>query len=354
MPSFCTFLLFRPDQTDLVKSLCHGAGWNVRFIADPSKRYRFWSNGFAELAKPEAASDFESLKNEETFGQLLILDTEEAEANNITNLIKAAGVVDEGFPYKKNQETSCFELPNDITEQKSIFENVFRTTGFFEQFSFSSNRSLATSMAASAWSKKPFIYAILKLARSYQTEAITPWSTAPIYGEMFQKHSALHSDHISTATAINLAFSAIEDLKLAIKSSKDKPRFLSGNSDWNPEVLADIETRLLDSNIDPNSKISWIFRGEKTEIEVKPLPGQSTDYFEGDKIRDINITLPYAIHACSYLRNFWTAHAFTTDTERLGPYEVFNVQNLVRTLLLSKCQLWNVSEKKLLEQYSQR
>ncbi len=66
------------------------------------------------------------------------------------------------------------------------------------------------------------------------------------------------------------------------------------------------------------------------------------EHSDGHKVRDVTVSLPDAIHACSYLRNFMTAHAFSSNTPRLGPYEVFNVQSVARRLILSNCKLWNV------------
>ena len=134
MPSFCSFLVFEPTQTELVESLCRRAGWKVSFIPDPSKRFKFYNNGHSEVSQPGALAEFGSLGEGENHGQLLMMEAERTEANNIIQLIRAADVIVEGFPDQKYGNPSGFEIPDDASEQTSIFENLFRTTGFFELF----------------------------------------------------------------------------------------------------------------------------------------------------------------------------------------------------------------------------
>ena len=340
MPSFCSFLVFEPTQTELVKSLCRRAGWNVRFIPDPSKRYKFCKSGHTEVARPGALADYGSLREGETHGQLLVVEAEETEANNIIKLIRAANVVVEGFPDQKYGNPPGFKIPDDTSGQISIFKNVFQTTGFFEVFSFKSERPVAVAMAVSAWSDRRIVYAIHKLSQSYETEAITPWSTHPGHGQIFEKQSGEFSDHVRTSIAINLAFSAIEEMDLQVKSGRDKPRWL--DKEWNPAVLDDIKSRLEKAGINPERTVDWVVRGSETEPTIQPARGRSSSYSDGQTVRDIELSLPDAIHACSYLRNFMTAHAFGRETPRLGPYEVYNVQQVARLLILSKCGVWNV------------
>ncbi|MGN8019770.1 hypothetical protein ACTJJ7_03545 [Phyllobacterium sp. 22229] len=186
MPSFCSFLVFEPSQAELVLSLCRRIGWNVRFIPDPSKRYKFHKSGHSEITRPGALADFGSLREGETHGQLLVVEAERTEANNIIQLIRAANVVVEGFPDQKYGNPSGFEISNDASEQAILFKNIFQTGGFFEFFSFKLERPVAVAMAVDAWSDRRIVYAIHKLSMSYETEAITPWSAHPRYGQIFE------------------------------------------------------------------------------------------------------------------------------------------------------------------------
>ncbi|RWK65607.1 hypothetical protein [Mesorhizobium sp.] len=350
VPSFCSFLVFEPSQTELVMSLCRGTGWNVRFIPDPSKRYKFHKSGHSEVAQPRALADFGSLGEGETHGQLLVVEAERTEANNIIQLIRAANVVVEGFPDQKYGNPSGFGIPDDASEQSSIFKDIFQTNGFFELFSFKMERPVAVAMAVNAWSDRRIVYAIHKLSKSYETEAITPWSAHPRYGQIFEKHSGEFSDHVRSSIAINLAFSAIEEMNLQVNSSREKPRWLDDKYTWNPIVLKDIKSRLEKVGINPERTVDWVVRGDETELTIQPARDRFSDYGDGQKVRDIEFPLPDAIHACSYLRNFMTAHAFGKETQRLGPYEVYNVQQVARFLILSICGLFNVWTRNLSEQ----
>lgn len=342
MPAFCSFLVFEQKQTELVASICRRAGWKVRFISDPSTRFKFYEKGYSEVSQPSALVEFGALRKDENRGQLLLVEAERTEANNIIKLIRAGDLIIEGFPDQKCGNPSGFEIPEDTSEQSSIFEHLFRTTGFFELFSFRMERPVAVALAANAWSDRRTVYAIHKLAKSYETEAITPWSAHPRYGQIFDKHSGEFTDHVRSSTAINLAFSAIEELDLQINSSRAKPRWLDKEYTWNPPVLMDITSRLEKAGIDMDRTVDWIARGDETEVEIRPARDRFSAYGDGLIVRDIELSIPDAIHACSYLRNFMTAHAFGKETPRLGPYEVYNVQQVARFLVLSKCGLFNV------------
>jgi hypothetical protein len=234
-------------------------------------------------------------------------------------------------------------MPVAEEQRNSIFENVFRTSGFFENFRYHEEMAVAVTLAARAWPEKKLIYAIHKLSMSYETEAITPWSTHPHYGQVFEKHSHEFADHVCTSVAINLAFSAIEEMQLQIKSSHANPRWLAGEKfAWNPTVLDDINGRLKKSNINPESTIEWVRRGKRTEANIQIEEKMPSQYADRNSVRDVNINIQDALHACSYMRNFMTAHAFGQNTPLLGAYEVFNAQALARFLILCSLNLWNI------------
>ena len=184
---------------------------------------------------------------------------------------------------------------------------------------------------------------------SYETEAISPWSTHPRYGQIFDKHSGEFSDHVRSSVAVNLAFSAIEELNLEVRSSREKPRWLDKEYTWNPSVLMDLRSRLEEAGINPDATVDWILRGEKNELAIQPIRDRPSRYSDGLAVRDIELSLPDAIHACSYLRNYVTAHAFGRDTPLLGPYEVYNVQQVARLLVLWRCGLRDAPTDDFLE-----
>lgn len=353
MPSFCSFLIFKPDEIGLVRSICAEAGWSAHGIVDPSRRYKFTTSGVGEVSQASALPDFSDLGDGEKYGQLLVFETGQDETDNIIELIRAANLVIEGFPNRFNLSGRGFEIPDDPTEREKIFELIFRKAGYFEQFTFRQTLLVAVAVAARAWSDSGLIYAIHKLAQSIMTESVSPHSMQPRFRQVFQKHSSNFSSHVGTSVAINLAYSAIQELGLDVKSSSQNPRWSDNKKFvWNPAVLEKLKTRLKDAGIDPDGTIDWIVRGEKSEVEVHPIRDSFAVQSDGGDVRDLELSLPDAINSCEYLRNFMTAHAFSSSTPLLGPYEVYNTQKVARFLTLSKCGLWNVWTDELTTRYT--
>jgi hypothetical protein len=330
MTSYCTFLVFDPTHVQAVDSLRSATGMTIRFIPDPSERFWFQKGCVTEISHPAALIKPPAGS---VAGQLMVIDADETTANNVVGLVCAARNIIEANPGRQATLRRAFELPDNTTEQLGIFRDVFRSRGFFEQFCHSFDFPLAIALATTAWPDKGFVYAIHKLSRSYETESITWWSTHPVYGQIFDKHSELYSSHVSTSIAINLAFSAIEELKLQVKSSASKARFLAG--DWNPAVLKDLLGRLQNAGIDVGQRVNWIVRGDQSKPEgsIKPALGAPAPYGDGQVVRDVELTIPEALHVSSFIRNFMTAHGFGEASAFLGPYEVFNVQSLARRLI---------------------
>ncbi|WP_213685767.1 hypothetical protein [Roseicyclus sp.] len=285
-------------------------------------------------------------------GRLLQLGSNKTEADNIIQLVCAANVILEGFPFVENPPSCGFELSDDEADRQVTFENVFRSDGFFQWFTYRHTLPVAVAIAAEAWRDKKLVYAIHKLATSYETECVTPWSMHPRYGQAFEKHTDSFASHVGTSVAINLAYSAIEELDLGVKASGEMPRSIGkGTFVWNPDVLNPFKARLRKAGIDPERTIDWVTRGEKSEVPVYEMFNQLSEYSNGVDVRDRKVSLPDAINFSEFLRSKMTAHAFSSETNRLGPYEVYNVQQVARFLILSKCNLWNTWTEELRTRY---
>ena len=350
MTSYCSFLIANPLHCSLIESHAERVGWPISFLPDPSQRFWFHEGGTTIISHSQSLG---SQVVDGIQGQMLLINTaEEAVANNIVQLICAAYDIIEGNPCERVGLRSVFPLPDDTAELDSIYDNLFLKHGFFELFVGPSELAVAVATAAKAWSDRSLIYAIHKLSRSYATESITWWSAHPRYGQMFEKHSSFHSAHVGTSIAINLAFSAIEELQLQVKSSAGNKRWLDLKAgQWNPAVLEDLRVRLRVAHIDPDSTMTWIVRGDRSlaETKIAPVLGIPTPYSDGQTVRDVEVTLPDALHICSFIRNYLTAHRFGEASPFLGPYEVHNVQSLARQLILCACGLWRVSTEDLLK-----
>ncbi len=242
MPTYCSFLVFHPDDADLVLAICEEVGWLAELIDDPSGRYRFAGKALFESLHPETCARTDEIREGEELGKLLLLEGDYADIDNTVLLIFAAILILEGFPNKYNPPSGCFELADDAQKREEIFENVFRKKGYFEKFTHRDVMPTALALAAKAWTDRSTIYAIHKLADSIITESVSPWSMHPSQGQTFEKHSPSHASHVGTSTAINLAYSAIQELGLDVKSGPKKPRWLDKDSfEWNPKVLSDLE-----------------------------------------------------------------------------------------------------------------
>jgi hypothetical protein len=352
MPEFCSFFVFRQSEIDLIHSICATAKWSTRDIPDPSMRYTFFEGGVCEVSQAGAIKDFGARSEGQEGGRLLLLETEQAEADNIIQLICAVNLVLEGFPFVRKPPARGFKLSYDEEDRQITFDRIFRTDGFFEWFTYSVTLPVAVAIAAEAWRDKKLVYAIHKLARSYETESVTPWSVHPRYGQAFEKHTDSYASHVGTSLAINLAYSAIEELDLGVKASEDNPRSICKETFvWNPKVLGPLEERLRKAGIEPERRIDWVTRGEKTEVDIYKMIDRLSEYSDGVNIRDRQVSLPDAINFCEYLRNKITAHSFSNETKRLGPYEVYNAQQVARLLILSRCNLWDISAEDLISRY---
>jgi hypothetical protein len=160
------------------------------------------------------------------------------------------------------------------------------------------------------------------------------------------------ASHVGTSVAINLAYSTIEELGLGVGASGERPRSLSKETfEWNPEVLEPFKKRLKASGVDPDRTIDWVSRGDRSEVAIYAMLDSPSDYSDGELVRDRKVALPDAINFCEYLRNQMTAHVFSSSTPRLGPYEVYNTQQVARFLTLSKCGLFNVWTEGLRTRY---
>jgi len=317
MPQFCSFLVFRPSEIDLIHSICAVANWSTQDISDPSMRYAFFETGMSELSQASALKYLGVGLEGQQNGRLLLLNTEQDEANNIIQLICAANLVLEGFPFVNNPPTSGFKLSDDEADWQITFKNLFRSNGLFQRFTYRETLPVAVAIAAEAWRDKKLVYAIHKLANSYETECVTPWSMHPRNGQVFEKHTGSFAAHVGTSVAINLAYSAIEELDLGVKASGKIPRSIGeGTFVWNPKVLEPFKARLRNAGIDPERTIDWVTRCDQSEVAVYEMLHRLSEYSDVFEVRDRQVSLPDAINFCEFLRNQMTAHAFSSATER--------------------------------------
>ena len=162
----------------------------------------------------------------------------------------------------------------------------------------------------------------------------------PRYGSTFPVESD-PVDFATIAQAIVTAFSAIEELDLQVKASAENPS--RHGKKWNPKVLCELETRLQKAGIDFDEPFAWTVRGGRTRIErdFPPLSGERASWSQYG-IRDRSVSLVDAISYAGLLRSGVSAHRISRRTRSLRGYDVHNVQDLARRLILETMGFWRV------------
>ncbi|MGL6075768.1 MAG: hypothetical protein ACRC8S_16550 [Fimbriiglobus sp.] len=70
-------------------------------------------------------------------------------------------------------------------------------------------------------------------------------------------------DHVRLATAIVLAYSVLEQIKLEIRATTTNPSSIDGQ--WNPVVKSELEKRLEDAGVSLKDEVAWCIRGKSFE-----------------------------------------------------------------------------------------
>ncbi len=331
---FATYNVFFESNPEKIKEFSYENNVYLDYRIDPSySRWRKRDGGLIQerMESPSGEEIKELLKEYDPAYQLIIYAPNDLVAQNLNNLIHGGRLL--GYP-------SLFENP-DITDIYNMeymgFENVYKKIKYTEDIMF------ACLVAQEAWKNKDLIYSIEKYRFSLKLDSITPHSPAPQYGQIFSVEDRGYYYHVNAAYAILSAYSIIEELKLSISSSKENPRFIDaeGKKNWNPIVKNNILKKLHSIGILESDTIEWVIRGEYTKIykEISPELGCNSRNYDGMVIFDKTFKIYEAIHYASYIRNFFIGHKFNEVVSSFNPYDVYNIQMLVRRLILSKLNI---------------
>jgi len=337
MKIFRTFCIVTRQEADRINTFIKED--NIfQFKADITRR--FWQSKDGKglsVISPVGVSSFKKTKDTIPQMEVRLHAASQDEANRILATIYGGILLAYPDPELSSLSSECHEYKKDLDTHLS------KDRYYIGKFSNLANFFFGTLVWHRSKPNKSLIYAIEKYKFSLSLDSITPHSAHPGYGQVFPNYDAQYSYHTRAAFSILAAFSAIEEIQMDIKSSKEKPRWIVKKKGiWNPEVLEDIEERLGKIGIVSTETIDWIFRGKETEVEKHFVPylGKQAAYNDGEKVRDRILTIPEAIHYASYLRNYIAAHRFSDYTEFISPYDIHNIQNIARRLILSKLGLW--------------
>lgn len=227
----------------------------------------------------------------------------------------------------------CEEEPEDPAELDVHHQFLESTQGVV------SGLSRATLVAARASHRRKYQYALFKMQLSYTLCSLHPIDLDPSHWRPGPAVSDSPLDHVACAYAIQSAYSAIEELGLEVRASKDVPSMLNGK--WNPPVLSELRARLCRANVALGESVVWHRRHTPTLVERK-LPAISagkTPWAHG-MVRDIEVKIEDAINHSSRLRSKVAAHRLPGIAKSLTLYDASNVQSLARRLLLEVLGCW--------------
>jgi hypothetical protein len=198
----------------------------------------------------------------------------------------------------------------------------------------------ACMLANRASRKRALSYALHKLHLSYRS--VSP-HIRDLDPSSYPRRFGVYKDpifHVYLANAITLAYSAIEEMELQIRASKENPTRMPDGT-WNPKVKSDLELRLQKAGINLKEPHIWTLRGPKTRIEKLRRPiGTSKPRWSRGQVRDISMPVIDALAMASWLRSHTSTHRFTDTAQSLTAYDAHNVQSLARRLLMGTLGFW--------------
>ncbi len=338
MSEYSTRQVFYDSQPDLLESIQFNCDVKLSFRADPSNMHWVGEQGdsFSMLQYFPETKILEALKaNNKNAYELIILSSDKLISENINSLIYSGRLL--CCPEIKYIEYGLFET----NRSDKLIGSGGNCAELFRQQEISGDMILACLIASFA-SNNNLEYALEKYKFSLTLDHFTPHSADPYYGKVFYTDISPKRNHVNSMYSFLSAYSIIEELGLEIRSSSQKPRFIK--EEWNPVVLEDIIERLQKNGISQNETIEWLVRGEPSPIYDKIRPSfirHSEWYDPNNNVFDLELKIYEAIDYCSYIRNFFLAHKANNIVKYLNPYDIFNIQNLSRRLILSSLGVWD-------------
>jgi hypothetical protein len=195
------------------------------------------------------------------------------------------------------------------------------------------------SLAVQCSRRRRLQYALYKLFLSFKMVSPSLVDLDPSHAP---RKFAVERDPLNSvvlATAVTLAYSAIEELQLEIRASTKNPALI--RQCWNPKVKNELELRLEGAGISLLEDQVWTLRGTPTRVERgrKPLKATKSSWAKGS-VRDVEIPIIDALRLASWLRSKITTHSFVETSRSLTVYDAHNVQFLARRLILESMRRW--------------
>jgi hypothetical protein len=197
----------------------------------------------------------------------------------------------------------------------------------------------ASRLAAKLSRGAPLQYAAFKLQLSYRIAAAHRTEVSPTYYRKRFGVSQARIDHVTMASAVTLAYSAIEEMQLEPRPFGNRQVKKDGVCD--EEAYRDLRARLDGAGVRSAEPVNWNVRGTPTRVHKadRAPKGERMSWTKG-QVRDRGVSVEDALLAASWLRSKCTTHKFGRATTSISMYDVFNVQSLARRILLERTGLW--------------
>jgi len=299
----------------------HGAGWAIEFRDDPDRRVsRHEPDGSVILGKRVFIRAHSHVAAQSAFSQLY----------NALHACDGCGApVDFGA------------LPLPVApEERTQVRDYWTETGTEHSWLCRSNIPPAALLACRSSRRRRQANALARLGASYSLCCWDMIELHPYHYPFYLSRSKRIDEQVRYATAIVLAYAAIEDLGLEVRATSQKPSKL-GDGSWNPPVRFDLEQRLTRARIDIARPFLWMDRGPKVDYKKGRPVTKKNRYSKRIDVHDGDVDLVDAISRVSFLRSVISAHG-GGEIRKLSPYEVANAQYLVRRLLLETHGLWQL------------
>lgn len=343
MKTFKSFLLVDHFKTKRILELEFNRDFNIDFEKDPSKR--FWASKDGKTFMEQIKSGCDDFHNSDDFlpAQRIIIKAENEElAENVKDLLFIASNM--VYPNPNQSPDTGFLIEDSREEEDTLAYHEQPLCSYFKKVD---NPVLAFKIVLKCLSNKNLTYALVKYGFSVRLDSFTPHSASPRFGQIFDNYFTDYQYHVNAAYAINSAYSVLEELQLEIRSSSSKPTYNADKTDFNEQVRSDLDKRLSPIGLSSSDRFDWILRGEITLLQREFDPNFGVRNFpDSPTVLDERIELIEAIQRARLIRNFITAHKFKDVTEFISPYDVFNIQTLVRKAFFHKIDLWNELIKK--------
>ena len=321
--------IFAIDTPDEAASVIYGAGSYViegGLVTGSSEEIRQAVSEFRKTRPRTFGSTYEAADRIRIHNEIRIIAGDLEQAFAAARTLVAGIAVSDGYSWL---------LPDDGIDVKE-------SDGAEAPLLICRQMQRPVQLAAAVSADEALHYAVHRLALSYRSASIHYVDLDPIESPRRFTSSIDPYVHVRLANAISLAYSAIEQLDLGVKASREKPSRMP-NGSWNTAVREDLERRLRSRKIDAIEPQLWTLRGPPTPIELKksPPPSISPSRWRNPEVRDRELDLLDCISLAGWHRNNVGFHGLSSElAPHLTIYDAFNVQHVARRLIMASVGLW--------------